>query len=98
MKFDKNEPKIQCIKRLDNFNRFLQLGQEKLCDFLKKLLNLDQIRIQSCELKEKIWNSELSIMNESHQVLIDKILASDGAMVINKEGNIIFESVFTVVS
>lgn len=37
-------------------------------------------------------------MNESHQVLIDKILASDGAMVINKEGNIIFESVFTVVS
>jgi len=51
MKFDKNEPKIQCIKRLDNFNRFLQLWQEKLCDFLKKLLNLDQIRIQSCELK-----------------------------------------------
>lgn len=42
----------------------------------------------------KIWNSELSIRNESHQVLIDKILASDGAMVINKEGNIIFESVF----
>ena len=87
--------------RLNAFERLVppfKVMEEKLCDFLKKLLNLDQIRIQSCELKEKIWNSELSIMNESHQVLIDKILASDGAMVINKEGNIIFESVFTVVS
>lgn len=62
MKFDKNEPKIQCIKKLDNFNRFLQLGQEELCDFLKKLLNLDQIRIQSCELKElKEWLNVESI-------------------------------------
>ena len=42
----------------------------------------------------KIWNSELNIMNESHQVLIEKILASDGAVVIDGNGKIIFESVF----
>ena len=33
-------------------------------------------------------------MNESHQVLIEKILASDGAVVIDGNGKIIFESVF----
>lgn len=37
-------------------------------------------------------------MNESHQVLIDKILASDGAIVIGKNGKIIFESVFADMS
>ena len=42
MKFEKNEPKIQCINMLNNFDRFLNLGQEEFCDFLKKLLNLDQ--------------------------------------------------------
>lgn len=46
----------------------------------------------------KIWNNELNIMNESHQVLIDKILASDGATVIGKDGKIIFESVFANMS
>ena len=56
MKFEKNEPKIQCINMLNNFDRFLNLGQEEFCDFLKKLLNLDQVRIQSCELgKLKEW-------------------------------------------
>ena len=35
----------------------------------------------------KIWNNELNIMNESHQVLIEKILASDGAVIIDKDGN-----------
>lgn len=37
-------------------------------------------------------------MNEDHQVLIEKILASDGAIVINKDGKIIFESVFADMS
>lgn len=56
MKFEKNEPKIQCISKLDNFNRFLNLGQAEFCNFLKNLLNLDQIRIQTCELKKlKKW-------------------------------------------
>lgn len=56
MKFEKNEPKVQCIKELNNFDCFLQRGQEEFCDFLKKLLNLEQVRIQSCKLKElKEW-------------------------------------------
>lgn len=42
----------------------------------------------------KLWNSQLSILNESHQVLVEKILASDGAIVVDKDGNIIYESVF----
>ena len=62
MKFEKNEPKIQCINKLDNFNRFLNSGQMEFCDFLKKLLNLEQIRIQACELKElKQWLNVSSI-------------------------------------
>ena len=46
----------------------------------------------------KIWNNELNIMNESHQVLIEKILASDGAVIIDKDGKIIFDSVFADMS
>lgn len=42
----------------------------------------------------KLWNNYLSILNERHQVLIDKILASDGAIVITKEGQVLYESVF----
>lgn len=56
MKFENNEPRIQCINNLENFNRFLQLGQQEFCDCLKKMFNLDQIRIQVCELNElKEW-------------------------------------------
>lgn len=42
----------------------------------------------------RIWNDKLNILNESHQVLIEKILASDGAIVIEKNGQVLFESVF----
>ena len=40
----------------------------------------------------------MSILNESHQVLVDKILASDGAVVIEKDGQVLYESVFVDMS
>lgn len=46
----------------------------------------------------RLWNSQLSILNESHQVLVDKILASDGAIVIEKNGQVLYESVFADMS
>lgn len=56
MKFEKNEPKVQCITELDNFKYFLQFGRRELCECLKNLLNLNQVRIQACELnKLKKW-------------------------------------------
>ena len=42
----------------------------------------------------KIWKNKLNILEEKHQVFIEKLLASDGAIVIDKSGNIIYESVF----
>lgn len=56
MKFEKNTPKVDCLKDLQYFSRFLQLGQEEFCNFLKNFLNLEQIRIQVCELNVlKTW-------------------------------------------
>lgn len=46
----------------------------------------------------RMWNRQLSILNESHQVLVDKILASDGAIVIEKDGQVLYESVFADMS
>ena len=46
----------------------------------------------------RMWKSQLDILNESHQVLVDKILASDGAIVIDKEGQVLYESVFADMS
>ena len=46
----------------------------------------------------RLWNSQLSILNESHQVLVEKILASDGAIVIEKDGQVLYESVFVDMS
>ena len=46
----------------------------------------------------RIWKNKLSILNESHQILLEKILASDGAVVIEKDGQVLFESVFANMS
>ena len=46
----------------------------------------------------RIWKNKLNILNESHQILIEKILASDGAVVIEKDGQILYESVFANMS
>lgn len=41
-----------------------------------------------------IWKRKLNLLDESHQVIIEKILASDGAIVIEKDGQVLYESVF----
>ena len=41
-----------------------------------------------------LWETKLNILKRSNEVLIDKILASDGAIVIEKNGDIMYESVF----
>lgn len=56
MKFNKNTPKVDCLNNLEHFSQFLRLGQREFCDFLKKFLNLEQVRIQSCDLNNlKAW-------------------------------------------
>ena len=42
----------------------------------------------------QIWREKLNLLNENHYEVIKKILASDGAKVVDKNGNIIYESVF----
>lgn len=46
MKYMNNVPKVNCINNLDNFSKFLRLGQDEFCDFLVKFLNLEEVRIQ----------------------------------------------------
>lgn len=41
-----------------------------------------------------IWKRKLNLLDESHQVILEKILASDGAIVIEKNGQVLYESVF----
>lgn len=41
-----------------------------------------------------IWKRKLNLLDESHQVMLEKILASDGAIVIEKNGQVLYESVF----
>lgn len=42
----------------------------------------------------RLWKTKLNILKKSHEILVDKILASDGAIVIEKNGDIMYESVF----
>lgn len=56
MKFVKDAPKVSNLKELKHFSQFLKLGQKEFCDFLLRFLNLEQVRIQVCELDElKKW-------------------------------------------
>lgn len=56
MKFEKAIPKVDCLKKLNHFNQFLQLGQEEFCKFLINFLNLQQVRIQAGDLDDlKSW-------------------------------------------
>lgn len=45
----------------------------------------------------RIWNRKLNLLLESNEPLIDKVLASDGAIVIEKNGDVMYESVFSKV-
>ncbi len=42
----------------------------------------------------KVLRDKLSVLEDSHEVLVKKLLASDGAIVINHDGDIQYESVF----
>ena len=50
MRFINETPKVNCLNELEHYKRFLHHGQYEFCDFLQKFLNLEQVRIQSCEL------------------------------------------------
>ena len=52
MRFTKDTPKVNSLNALDNFKQFLQLGQHEFYNFLKNFLNLEQVRIQACELDD----------------------------------------------
>mgnify|MGYP004657678719 FL=1 len=41
----------------------------------------------------RIWDKKLNILVESNEAVIDKVLASDGAIVIEKNGDVLYESV-----
>lgn len=58
----------------------------------------DAINALTTSNRVRIWKNKLSILNESHQILLEKILASDGAVVIEKDGQVLFESVFANMS
>lgn len=56
MKFEKKEPKVDKLGKLDYFKDFLQLGQEEFCNFLKRFLSIDEVQIQACDLDTlKMW-------------------------------------------
>lgn len=48
----------------------------------------------TAENRIQIWKKKLDLLLESNEVLIDKVLASDGAMVIEKSGKVMYENVF----
>ena len=49
------------------------------------------------ENRIRIWDKKLNLLVESNEALIDKVLASDGAIVIEKNGDVMYESVFSKV-
>ena len=53
-----------------------------------------EIEDLTTENRIKLWKSNPNILEERNEAIVDKILASDGAMVINRMGEIIYESVF----
>ena len=65
IKFENNTPKVVCLKDLQHFDRFLLLGQNEFCNFLKSFLNIEQVRIQVNSLailKEWLNVKKLSAM------------------------------------
>ena len=56
--------------------------------------NEETIRSYTTPNRVNIWKRKLNLLNESHQVILEKILASDGAIVIERDGQVLYESVF----
>lgn len=48
--------------------------------------------------KVRIWKNCINILREEDEVLFDKVLASDGACVLDKSGNVLYDSVFVDMS
>ena len=54
----------------------------------------ETIKTYTTSNRVNIWKRKLNLLDESHQVILEKILASDGAIVIEKNGQVLYESVF----
>lgn len=54
----------------------------------------ETIKTYTTSNRVNIWKRKLNFLDESHQVILEKILASDGAIVIEKNGQVLYESVF----
>lgn len=63
--------------------------------WVPKICDSSSIESVTTNNRIKIWKQNLNVLKRSDEVIIDKVLASDGAVVINNEnGDIIYESVF----
>ena len=58
----------------------------------------DKIKSVTTENRIRLWDKYLNILNNDDEPLILKILESDGAIVIDNNGNILYESVFADVA
>lgn len=54
----------------------------------------ETIKTYTTSNRVNIWKRKLNLLDESHQVILEKVLASDGAIVIEKNGQVLYESVF----
>lgn len=57
-----------------------------------------KIKSVTTDNRINIWDKYLNVLKEQDEPLILKILASDGAIVIDKNGDILYESVFADVA
>ncbi len=67
MKFIAGIPEKESVHDLENFSLFIEKGQPELCNFLKHLLGLDDIRIQThklIDIKKWLCLKELGPVNE----------------------------------
>ena len=54
----------------------------------------ETIKTYTTSNRVNIWKRKLNLLDESHQVILEKVLASDGAIVIEKNGQVLYESKF----
>ena len=88
MELAENEPKVNCLKDLKYFSRFLELGQKEFCNFLKNFLNLDQIRIQVCEINVlKTWlkvdslEEAMEVPGDDNEVCVVSQIKANGELI-----------------
>lgn len=88
MRFTKDTPKVNSLNALDNFKRFLQLGQHEFYNFLKNFLNLEQVRIQACELDDlKKWlkveslDEAMAVPEEDNEICVVSQIQTNGELI-----------------